>query len=73
MNNHAYYRSQSKHCADQAASVTDPQLKAAWLKLAADWLALIPSDARKRDDGHAAERLSDAMAALSAPPATKAH
>ena len=67
MNNHAYYRSQYKHCVDQAAGAMDPQLKADWLKLAADWLALIPPEARDRDDSSTVERLSAAMAALSAP------
>ena len=68
MNNHEYYRSQSKPCAGQAAAAMDPQLKADWLKLAADWLALIPSDARGPHDSHAAERLSEAMAALALRP-----
>jgi hypothetical protein len=70
MDNHAYYRSQYEHCVEQSGYATDTQLKADWLKLAMDWLALIPLDARNGSDVHAAEHLSDAMTALGpSPPA----
>jgi hypothetical protein len=67
MNNVDYYRKQYMHCADQAASAADTQSKADWLKLAMDWLALIPEKAKSGNDNHAAERLEKTMAALAAP------
>ena len=42
---YARYRRQAEYCRDQAQKASNDDVKAAWLELAADWLALIPSGA----------------------------
>lgn len=41
-----FYRAKADECERQAGKVTSPEDKARWLKLAADWLALIPAALR---------------------------
>jgi hypothetical protein len=38
------YRREADFCEDMANKASDPELKASWLRLAGDWLSMIPDD-----------------------------
>jgi hypothetical protein len=46
-----YYRAKADECEQMAGRAPRPDDKARWLKLAADWVALIHFDAVKREQG----------------------
>lgn len=46
MSKSEYYRTKADECERMAGTVVSPEHKAPWLKLASDWLALIPEALR---------------------------
>ena len=47
------YRRNAELCRVAAAAARDPQHRAAWLKMASDWLGMIPTEAAHPDEGRA--------------------
>jgi hypothetical protein len=50
MQDHDYYRRQAAEAEAQAKRARNPEDKAAWLRLARDWLSLLPQHARDREE-----------------------
>jgi hypothetical protein len=48
MNSPDFYRGKADECEREAGKAKSPDDKARWLKLAADWLALIPAALRRK-------------------------
>ena len=44
MSDHEGYRRQADFCERMAQQATSPELKESWLRLAADWLEMIPGE-----------------------------
>ena len=47
------YRRNAELCRVAAAAARDPQHKAAWLKMASDWLGMMPTQAANPDEDRA--------------------
>jgi hypothetical protein len=50
------YRGQAAHCAEMAQTVTNTDIRGKWLRMAIDWIGMIPPSRRTQEDAESVRK-----------------